>query len=117
MMQVRGNSPINDKVRDDIEQSHPQITIIDLPQHYDLEVFNQCAENEGILLTIGILAGSTYNDKAYYKQLSEPYCVVPARTAIQPRKQNINSKAKPAGFTHGFSSHLKTSRYQPHCGR
>lgn len=52
LMQVRGNSPINDKVRDDIELNHPQITIIDLPQHYDLEVFNRCAENEGILLTL-----------------------------------------------------------------
>lgn len=52
LMQVRGNSPINDRVRDDIEQNHPQIKIIDLPQHYDLEVFNRCAENEGILLTL-----------------------------------------------------------------
>jgi len=52
LMQVRGNSPINDKVRNEIQQNHPQIIIVDVPQHYDLEVFNRCAEGEGILLTL-----------------------------------------------------------------
>lgn len=52
LMQARGNSPVNDKVRDEIERNHPQITITDLPHHYDLEVFNRCAEGDGILLSL-----------------------------------------------------------------
>ena len=51
-MQVRGNSPINDKVRDDIEKGHPQISIVDVPQHYDLEVFNRCAEEGCMMLSL-----------------------------------------------------------------
>lgn len=52
LMQVRGNSPINDKVRDDIEKGHPQISIVDVPQHYDLEVFNRCAEEGCTMLSL-----------------------------------------------------------------
>lgn len=52
LMQVRGNSPINDKIRNEIEKNHPQITIIDVPQHYDLDVFNRCAEDGYILLSL-----------------------------------------------------------------
>lgn len=52
LMQAKGNSPVNDKIRDEIERNHPQITIIDLPHHYDLEVFNRCAENDGVLLSL-----------------------------------------------------------------
>lgn len=52
LMQVRGNSPINDQVRDDIEKGHPQISIVDVPQHYDLEVFNRCAEEGCTMLSL-----------------------------------------------------------------
>ena len=52
LMQVRGNSPINDKVRDDMEKGHPQISIVDVPQHYDLEVFNRCAEEGCMMLSL-----------------------------------------------------------------
>lgn len=52
LMQVRGNSPINDKIRNEIEKNHPRITIIDVPRHYDLEVFNRCSEDGCILLSL-----------------------------------------------------------------
>lgn len=52
LMQVRGNSPVNDKVREDIEKEHPEITIVDVPRHYDLEVFNRCAEEGCVLLSL-----------------------------------------------------------------
>lgn len=51
-MQARGNSPVNDKIRADIEQGHPEITIVDLPHHYNLEVFNRCAEEGCVLLSL-----------------------------------------------------------------
>lgn len=51
-MQARGNSPVNDKIRADIEQGHPEITIVDLPHHYDLEVFNRCTEEGCVLLSL-----------------------------------------------------------------
>lgn len=51
-MQVRGNSPVNDAVREEIETGHPQIQIIDVPQHYDVEVFNRCAEDGCVMLSL-----------------------------------------------------------------
>jgi DNA-binding transcriptional LysR family regulator len=52
LMQAQGNSPINDKVREDITKEHPEITIIDLPHHYDLEAFNRCMEESCVLLSL-----------------------------------------------------------------
>lgn len=52
MMVKNGDSGINDFIRNDIETNHPQITIEDTPQFYDISVFNRCAETKNILLTI-----------------------------------------------------------------
>ena len=52
MMVSRGDSGINDFLRNDLEKNHPQIKIEDTPQFYDLSVFNRCAETGNVLLTI-----------------------------------------------------------------
>lgn len=52
MMVKRGDSDINDFIRNDLEQHHPQIHIEDTPQFYDMSVFNHCAETGKVLLTI-----------------------------------------------------------------
>ena len=52
MMVKKGDSGINDFIRNDIETNHPQITIEDTPQFYDISVFKRCAETKNILLTI-----------------------------------------------------------------
>lgn len=52
MMVGRGDSGVNDFIRNDIEKNHPQIHIEDTPQFYDLSVFNRCAEGGNVLLTI-----------------------------------------------------------------
>lgn len=52
MMVGRGDSGINDFLRNDIERNHPQIKIEDTPHFYDLSVFNRCAETGNVLLTI-----------------------------------------------------------------
>jgi DNA-binding transcriptional LysR family regulator len=52
MMVSRGDSGVNDRIRADLEQHHPQIQIEDTPQFYDLSVFNRCAETGHVLLTI-----------------------------------------------------------------
>ena len=52
MMVGRGDSGVNDFIRNDLEKNHPQIRIEDTPQFYDLSVFNRCAESGNILLTI-----------------------------------------------------------------
>ena len=52
MMVKKGDSGVNDFIRNDIETNHPQITIEDTPQFYDISVFNRCAETKNILLTI-----------------------------------------------------------------
>lgn len=52
MMVERGDSGVNDFLRNDLEKHHPQIAIEDTPQFYDLSVFNHCAETGKVLLTI-----------------------------------------------------------------
>lgn len=52
MMVKRGDSPSNDRERDEIEQHHPQVKIEDTPHYYDIEVFNQCVQSGSILSTI-----------------------------------------------------------------
>ena len=52
MMVARGDSGVNDFLRNDLEKHHPQIHIEDTPQFYDLSVFNRCAETRNVLLTI-----------------------------------------------------------------
>lgn len=52
MMVKRGDSMINDFLRNDLETNHPQITIEDTAYFYDLSVFNRCAETSNVMLTI-----------------------------------------------------------------
>ena len=52
MMVSRGDSGINDFIRNDLETNHPKIHIEDTEQFYDLSVFNRCAETGNVLLTI-----------------------------------------------------------------
>lgn len=52
MMVKRGDSGVNDFLRNDLEKHHPQIRIEDTPRFYDLSVFNRCAETGNVLLTI-----------------------------------------------------------------
>lgn len=52
MMVRRGDSGVNDFLRNDLEKKYPQIKIEDTPQFYDLSVFNKCAETDNVLLTI-----------------------------------------------------------------
>lgn len=52
MMVRRGDSGVNDFLRNDLEKNHPLIHIEDTPQFYDLSVFNRCAETGNVLLTI-----------------------------------------------------------------
>lgn len=52
MMVERGDSGVNDFIRNDLEKHHPQIHIEDTPQFYDLSVFNRCAETGNVLLTL-----------------------------------------------------------------
>lgn len=52
MMVKKGDSGVNDFIRNDLEKNHPQIHLEDTPPFYDLSVFNRCAETGKILLTI-----------------------------------------------------------------
>ncbi len=52
MMVSKGDSGVNDFIRNDLEKNHPQIKIEDTPQFYDMSVFNRCAESGNILLSI-----------------------------------------------------------------
>ena len=52
MMVKKGDSGVNDFIRNDLEINHPQIKIEDTPHFYDMSVFNRCAETGNVLLTI-----------------------------------------------------------------
>lgn len=52
MMVKEGDSALNDRIRADLKQYHPQIQIVDAPQFYDMSVFNRCAQSGDVLLTI-----------------------------------------------------------------
>lgn len=52
LMVKRGDSGVNDFLRNDLEKHHPEIHIEDTPQFYDLSVFNECAETGKLLLTV-----------------------------------------------------------------
>jgi DNA-binding transcriptional LysR family regulator len=52
MMVKRGDSPLNDRIRDNLEKNHSMIRIEDAPQFYDMSVFNHCAETGNVLLTV-----------------------------------------------------------------
>lgn len=52
MMVKKGDSEVNDAIREDLQQNHPQIRIEDTPQFYDISVFNRCAETQNVLLTL-----------------------------------------------------------------
>lgn len=52
IMVSSGDSGVNDFIRNDLVKNHPQIHIEDAPRHYDLSVFNHCAETGNVLLTI-----------------------------------------------------------------
>ena len=52
MMVKQGDSDVNDLLRSDLEQNHPQIMIEDTPHFYDMSVFNRFAETGKVLLTI-----------------------------------------------------------------
>lgn len=54
LMQTRGNSPVNDRIRDEIVNKHPKIQIVDVPQHYSMEVFNKCIEDNCTMLSLSI---------------------------------------------------------------
>ena len=52
MMVKEGDSALNDRIRADLKQNHPQIQIVDAPRFYDMNVFNSCAQSGDVLLTI-----------------------------------------------------------------
>lgn len=45
MLVKRGESPTLDRMRDEIESSHPDIQVADTPNFYDMESFNACEEH------------------------------------------------------------------------
>ena len=51
MMVKQGDSNVADSIRKEIE-GHPQIKIEDMPQFYDMEVFNRCAQTGNVMLTL-----------------------------------------------------------------
>lgn len=54
MLVKRGDSPVLNKMRDEIETEHPQITVIDTPHFYDTSIFNECEQMGCLMETLDI---------------------------------------------------------------
>lgn len=86
MLLKRGDSPELNKLRDEIETKHPNISILDIPHFYDTNVFNECEQTGCIMETLDIWRDvhpsivtipmdwgyKTYYGIVYAKQPSEP---------------------------------------------
>lgn len=56
MVMEPGSSPVNDRLRARIERERPPVEIVDIPQHYDVEVFNRCVREGCALLSLDVWA-------------------------------------------------------------
>lgn len=45
MLVKRGNSPVLNRLHDEIETKHPKINIVDIPHFYDTDIFNECEQS------------------------------------------------------------------------
>lgn len=52
MIMQKGTSPINDEIRKHIEENFPEIRIVDIPPHYEIQTFNRSAERGSLLLSL-----------------------------------------------------------------
>lgn len=52
IMVKQGDSPLNDRLRADLEQKHPAIHIQDAEHFYDMNVFNECEQSGHVLLNL-----------------------------------------------------------------
>jgi DNA-binding transcriptional LysR family regulator len=52
MIMKSGNSPINDQIRKEITANYPDVILEEIPPHYNLTTFNNCAESGCILLSL-----------------------------------------------------------------
>lgn len=49
MLIRRGESPVLDRLREDIEENHPHIDIIDMPTLYGTDAFNECVQQDCLM--------------------------------------------------------------------
>jgi len=54
MLVKQGDSPVLNRMRDEIKRKHPQITLFDTPHFYDTSVFNQCEQMGCVMETLDI---------------------------------------------------------------
>lgn len=52
MIMNKGTSPINDRIRADVEENFPEISIVNIEPSYDVHTFNRCVERGCILLSL-----------------------------------------------------------------
>lgn len=50
----RGESPVINRIRDEIQAEHPRISIVDAPHFYDTSVFNECEQMGCVMETLDI---------------------------------------------------------------
>lgn len=54
MLVKRGNSPVLNRLHDEIESNHPEIGIVDIPHFYDTDIFNECEQTGCMMETLDI---------------------------------------------------------------
>ncbi len=54
MLVKRGDSPVLNRLRDEIEIKHPKISVLNIPHFYDTNIFNECEQMGCIMETLDI---------------------------------------------------------------
>ncbi len=54
MLVKRGDSPVLNRLRDEIETKHQKITVLDAPHFYDTNIFNECEQIGCLMETLDI---------------------------------------------------------------
>lgn len=93
-----GISPLNDSIRNHIHVHHPQVQIIDIDGHYNMDTFNNSAESGDILLSLDC-----------WQQIHPSLISIPLEESYEMPYGLIYSKnASPA--TVSFIEQLKTGK-------
>ncbi|MCM1400366.1 MAG: LysR family transcriptional regulator, partial [Clostridium sp.] len=54
MLVKRGDSPVLNRLRDEIETKHTKISVLNIPHFYDTNIFNECEQTGCIMETLDI---------------------------------------------------------------
>ncbi len=99
MLVKRGDSPVLNRLRDEIETKHPRINILNIPHFYDTDIFNECEQMGCIMETLDIWKDVHPSIVTIPMEwgYTMPYGIVYAKQPSEPMQAFINIIQKNLG--------------------